>query len=121
MFEFDLLGGKPASPNGVNFDIFRVRLAYGRIDWTNDSLEAGQDWAVFAPLNPTSLASYGIPGSSTSGNAWSRMPQIRYEHREGKKSKFIFTTALLDPNAGDSSGNPAVRVIVLGERGSPRL
>lgn len=118
VFEFDLLGGKPAFANGVNFDIFRVRLAYGRIDWANDSLEAGQDWAVFAPLNPTSLASYAIPGFSTSGNLWNRMPQLRYEHREGKQSKFIFTTALLDPNAGDSSGNPAVRVIGLGERGS---
>lgn len=118
VFEFDLLGGKPAFANGVNFDIFRVRLAYGRIDWANDSLEAGQDWAVFAPLNPTSLASYAIPGFSTSGNLWNRMPQIRYEHREGEESKFIFTTALLDPNAGDSSGNSAVRVIGLGERGS---
>ena len=118
VFEFDLLGGKPAFANGVNFDIFRLRLAYGRIDWAKDSLEAGQDWAVFAPLNPTSLASYAIPGFSTSGNLWNRMPQIRYEHREGGRTKFIFTTALLDPNAGDSSGNPAVRVIGLGERGS---
>ena len=118
VFEFDLLGGKPAFANGVNFDLFRVRLAYGRIDWKKDSLEAGQDWAVFSPLNPTSLASYAIPAFSTSGNLWNRIPQIRYEHREGEKAKFIFTTALLDPNAGDSSGNPAVRVIGLGERGS---
>lgn len=118
VFEFDLLGGKPAFANGANFDIFRLRLAYGRIDWAKNSLEAGQDWAVFSPLNPTSLASYAIPAFSTSGNLWNRMPQIRYEHREGDKSKFIFTTALLDPNAGDSSGNPAVRVIGLGERGS---
>jgi len=118
VFEFDLLGGKPAFANGVNFDIFRVRLAYGRVDWKKNSFEAGQDWAVFSPLNPTSLASYAIPAFSTSGNLWNRMPQIRYEHREGDKSKFIFTTALLDPNAGDSVGNPAVRVIGLGERGS---
>ena len=118
VFEFDLLGGKPAFANGVNFDIFRVRLAYGRIDWADDSLEAGQDWAVFSPLNPTSLASYAIPGFSTSGNLWNRMPQIRYERRHGKKAKFILTTALLDPDAGDSAGNPAVRVIGLGERGT---
>jgi hypothetical protein len=118
VFEFDLLGGKPAFPNGVNFDIFRLRLAYGRVDWKKDSLEAGQDWSVFSPLNPTSLASYAIPGFSTSGNLWIRMPQIRYEHREGDKSKFVFTAAVLDPNAGDSVGNPAVRVIGLGERGS---
>lgn len=118
VFEFDLLGGKPAFPNGVNFDLFRLRLAYGRIDWANDSFEAGQDWAVFAPLNPTSLASFAIPGFATSGNLWNRMPQIRYEHREGEKSKLIFTAAILDPNAGDNTGNPAFRVIGLGERGS---
>jgi hypothetical protein len=118
VFEFDLLGGSPAFANGINFDIFRVRLAYGRVDWSKDSLEAGQDWAVFSPLNPTSLASYAIPGFSTSGNLWNRIPQIRYEHRAGEKTKFIFTTALLDPNAGDNSGNPAARVIGLGERGS---
>src|SRR5436190_22094413 len=41
VFEFDLLGGSPAFANGINFDIFRVRLAYGRVDWKNDSLEAG--------------------------------------------------------------------------------
>lgn len=118
VFEFDLLGGSPAFANGINFDIFRVRLAYGRVDWNRDSLEAGQDWAVFSPLNPTSLASYAIPGFSTSGNLWNRMPQIRYEHRAGDKTKFVFTTALLDPNAGDSSGNPAARPIGLGERGA---
>ncbi|HXU39517.1 MAG TPA: hypothetical protein VN937_24395 [Blastocatellia bacterium] len=118
VFEFDLLGGSPAFANGINFDIFRVRLAYGRVDWKKDSLEAGQDWAVFSPLNPTSLASYAIPGFSTSGNLWNRMPQIRYEHRAGDKTKFVFTTALLDPNAGDSSGNPAARPIGLGERGA---
>ncbi len=118
VFEFDLLGGKPAFANGANFDIFRLRLAYGRVDWTHDSFEAGQDWAVFSPLNPTTLATYAIPGFSTSGNLWNRIPQIRYEHREGEKSKFIFTAALLDPNAGDSAGNPAARVIGLGERGS---
>jgi hypothetical protein len=118
VFEFDLFGGKPAFANGIDSDIFRLRLAYGRIDWKKNSLEAGQDWAVFSPLNPTSLSGYGIPAFSTSGNLWNRIPQIRFEHREGDKSKFIFTTALLDPNAGDSAGNPAARVIGLGERGS---
>src|SRR5262245_50501255 len=118
VFEFDLFGGKPAFPNAIDSDIFRLRLAYGRVDWKKDSFEAGQDWAVFSPLNPTSIVSYGIPVFSTSGNLWNRIPQIRYEHREGEKSKFVFTTAVLDPNAGDNVGNPAARVIALGERGS---
>src|SRR5690606_28039001 len=33
VLEFDLLGGKPAFANGMHFDIFRLRLAYGRVDW----------------------------------------------------------------------------------------
>jgi hypothetical protein len=120
VFEFDLFGGKPALPNGEHFDLFRLRLAYGRIDWQNDSFEAGQDWSVFAPLNPTTLASFAIPGFATSGNLWYRMPQIRYEHRQkiGEKSKLIITVALLDPNAGDHTGNPDFRPIGLGERGA---
>ncbi len=117
VFEFDLFGGKPAISNGEHFDLFRLRLAYGRIDWKNDSFEAGQDWAVFAPLNPTTLASFAIPGFAGSGNLWYRMPQIRYEHREGDKSKFILTTAILDPNAGDNAGNLVLRTLGLGERG----
>jgi hypothetical protein len=120
VFEFDLFGGKPAFPNGAHFDLFRLRLAYGRLDWTNHSLEIGQDWAVFSPLNPTTIASYAIPGFATSGNLWYRLPQLRYEHRRsvGEQSRFIFTAALLDPNAGDHSGNPGFRTLGLGERGA---
>src|ERR1700693_2247551 len=59
--EVGLFGGKAALGNGINMDLPRLRLALGRLDWTNFSLVAGQDWSVFAPLNPTSLASYAIP------------------------------------------------------------
>jgi uncharacterized membrane protein len=119
-FEFDLLGGKPDFPNGMNFDILRVRLAYGRLDWGNHSFEGGQDWTLFSPLNPTTLASYAIPGFSTSGNLWIRSPQIRYEHRitAGEKSGIVIAGAIVDPNAGDNVGNPASRPIGLGERGA---
>ncbi len=118
--EFDMFGGKPAFPNGMDFDLLRVRLAFARLDWKNDSLEAGQDWAVFQPLNPTTLASYAIPGFAGSGNLWYRLPQIRYEHRSsiGDQGKFIVQAAALDPNAGDNSGNPGFRLLGLGERGS---
>ncbi|MBI1748530.1 MAG: hypothetical protein HYR55_18375 [Acidobacteria bacterium] len=120
VFEFDMLGGKPAFTNGVHFDLFRLRLAYGRIDWAKDSLEVGQDWTVFSPLNPTTLASYAIPGLVASGNLWQRLPQIRYEHRAkiGDASKFIFTGALLDPNAGDNGPFAVTRTLGLGERGT---
>lgn len=68
--EVDFLGGKAAFSNGINMDLLRLRLALGRLDWTNFSFVAGQDWSIFAPLNPTSFASYAIPAMSASGNPW---------------------------------------------------
>jgi hypothetical protein len=120
VFEFDMYGGKPAVSNGINADLFRLRLAYGRIDWKNDSVELGQDWSVFSPLNPTTLATYSVSGFSNSGNLWGRFPQVRYEHREdvGERSKLVFTAALLDPNGADNLGNIVSRPLGIGERGA---
>lgn len=119
--EVDFLGGKAAFANGVNMDLLRMRLAYGRLDWTNVSLEAGQDWSIFAPLNPTSFAEYAIPSMSASGNPWIRQPQIRAEfrHSMSDSSKILWQVSAADPNVGDyptttfSSG----RSPLIGERG----
>jgi len=120
-FEFDLLGGKTPFGNGMDMDIFRLRLAYGRLDWKNVAVEAGQDWAIFAPLNPTSLAAFAIPDFSASGNPWIRLPQVRVEVGAGPRdgSHLLVQAAALDPNAGDyptatfsSSRQPGI-----GERG----
>ena len=101
--EVDFFGGKAALGNGINMDLPRLRLALGRLDWTNFSLVAGQDWSVFAPLNPTSLASYAIPAMSASGNPWIRSPQIRGEMRHGLSdtAKFQWQIAATDPDVGD--------------------
>jgi len=97
-FEFDLFGGKTPLGNGMDMDIFRLRLAFGRLDWKHVAFEAGQDWALFAPLNPTSLAGFAIPDFSTSGNPWIRLPQLRAEFSGGS---FLWQVAALDPNMGD--------------------
>jgi hypothetical protein len=101
--EVDFFGGKAALGNGINMDLLRLRLALGRLDWTNFSLVAGQDWSVFAPLNPTSLASYAIPAMSASGNPWIRTPQIRGELRHGisDTAKLQWQIAATDPDVGD--------------------
>src|SRR6266851_5729988 len=123
-FEFDLLGGKAAFSNGINMDLFRVRLAFGRLDWQNFSLVAGQDWSIFAPLNPTTLAEFAIPGFSASGNPWIRMPQLRAElrHAYSDSTRIQLQLAATDPDMGDyqtavfSSG----RTPGIGERGRRR-
>jgi hypothetical protein len=101
--EVDFFGGKAALGNGINMDLPRLRIALGRIDWENFSLVAGQDWSVFAPLNPTSLAEYAIPSMSASGNPWIRSPQIRAEirHAMSDQAKLQWQIAATDPDMGD--------------------
>ena len=118
--EVDFFGGKAALGNGVNMDLLRLRLALGRLDWKDFSLVAGQDWSVFAPLNPTSLASYAIPAMSASGNPWIRSPQLRAEwrHALSDSSKFQWQIGATDPNVGDyGTAFLTSRSPLIGERG----
>ena len=117
--EVDFLGGKAGFTNGISMDLVRLRLAYGRLDWAHFSLEAGQDWTIFAPLNPTSLAEFAIPSLSASGNLWIRTPQLRAEwknHLGG--GNVLWQWALLDPDIGDNAAAYSVaRVPKAGELG----
>lgn len=118
--EVDFLGGSVGFTNGINMDLLRLRLAYGRLDWQHFSVEAGQDWVIFAPLNPTSLAEFAIPSLSASGNLWIRTPQIRTEWRSssGENAGFLWQLAALDPNIGDNPAEySAARVPEDGELG----
>ncbi|HWD97920.1 MAG TPA: hypothetical protein VG345_02745 [Bryobacteraceae bacterium] len=119
--EMDFLGGSAPFGNGVNMYVPRLRLAFGRLDWKNVSFEGGQDWSIFAPLNPTSLAEYAIPGLSASGNPWIRMPQIRAEAHGsiGGGLSLLAQFAAIDPNMGDYSTTTfsATRPPGIGERG----
>jgi hypothetical protein len=120
-FEFDLFGGKTPLANGMDMDLFRLRLAYGRLDWAHVAVEAGQDWGVFAPLNPTSLAGFAIPDFAASGNPWIRLPQIRAELKTGSPDgqRFLWQVAALDPNTGDypTAAFSTSRQPGVGERG----
>jgi len=119
--EVDFLGGKAPFGNGVNMDLIRLRLAYGRMDWHNFALEAGQDWAIFAPLNPTSYAEFAIPEFSASGNPWIRMPQLRAEVHGSVTDNvnLLVQLAAIDPNMGDYNTTifSATRAPGIGERG----
>jgi hypothetical protein len=121
VFEFDMMGGQAPYPNGVGMNLFRMRLAYGRLDWTHWSVEAGQDWSIFAPLNPTSLNEYGIPEFTATGNAWIRTPQIRVEAKTKNASgnNLLWQVLASDPNMGDASTTTVTvaRAPGIGERG----
>ncbi len=99
--EADFFGGFPAIGVGDNFGIVRLRLAFARLDWEKTSLEAGQDWMVFAPNNPVSIAAAAIPQMAAAGNAWARLPQIRLERRWAS-GRVVWQGAVLAPSTGDS-------------------
>jgi hypothetical protein len=92
--EADFFGGFPAVGVGDNFGIVRLRLAFVRLDWEKTSVEAGQDWMVFAPNNPVSIAAVAIPQMAAAGNPWARLPQIRLERRWASGKVFVARRAI---------------------------
>jgi hypothetical protein len=98
--EADFYGGFPTIGTGENFGQVRLRLAAARFDWTSTSMVIGQDWMVFAPVNPNSLACAAIPLFAASGNAWARLPQVKLERRFGAG---LVQAAVLAPQSGDFS------------------
>jgi hypothetical protein len=121
--KFDFAGGIPSTPYGTSTGIARLRTGTIRVDWTNTSVIAGQDFLFFAPLAPTSLASLAVPALSYNGNLWSWTPQVRVEHnfRIAESSSLIVEGGILDslsgdlqdseyyrgPTKGEASGQPA--------------
>ncbi len=99
VLEADFFGGFPSIGIGENFGVVRLRLANARLDWEKTSVTIGQDWMVFAPVNPTSLAAAAIPQMAAAGNPWARIPQIKLERKLNKN--FTFQGAILAPQTGD--------------------
>jgi hypothetical protein len=98
VLEGDFFGGYPAVGIGDNMGVFRLRLANARLDWAKGSLVVGQDWMIFAPLNPLSISSAGIPLFAAAGNPWSRLPQVR---GEWKTKTVLLQGGVLAPQTGD--------------------
>jgi len=97
--EADFYGGLPSVGVGENMGVLRLRLAHVRLDWEKTSFLIGQDWVLFAPNSPTSLAAAAIPQFAAAGNPWSRLPQVRVEQKIGKN--FKWQGAVLAPGTGD--------------------
>ncbi len=105
ILEADFFGGFPSVGIGENFGVVRLRLANARLDWEKTSVTVGQEWMVFAPVNPTSLAASAIPQMAAAGNPWARIPQIKVERKLNKN--FTWAGAILAPQTGDFLTNAA--------------
>ncbi len=95
----DFFGGFPQTQFGSTNGLLRLREAYGRIDWDNDSLTFGQQGLIFSPLSPTSLATVAQPAFSWAGNLWVWTPQAALEHHfHTSESSFMSVqAAVMDP------------------------
>jgi hypothetical protein len=103
--EADFFGGFPSVGIGENFGVVRLRLANARLDWEKTSVTVGQDWMVFAPVNPTSLAAAAIPQMAAAGNNWARLPQFKVETKLNQN--ITWQGAVLAPQTGDAPTNAA--------------
>jgi hypothetical protein len=113
----DFAGGFPATWNGVNSGMFRLRTASMRMDWKDTSLVMGQDSAFFSPLSPTSFASLAVPALNYAGNLWAWSPQVRVEHRFELSPDQNITVqgGILDNLTGEFPGDSYARVPSAGE------
>lgn len=105
ILEADFFGGFPSIGIGENFGVVRLRLANIRLDWEKTAVTFGQDWSVFAPVSPTSLAAAAIPQMAAAGNNWARLPQIRVDTKLHKN--VLFQGAIAAQQTGDSATNAA--------------
>jgi hypothetical protein len=119
-FEMDAYSAVAPFADGINMGLFRIRLAYGRLDWQNYALEIGQDWSIFAPLNPTSLAMYAVAEFNAAGNPWIRLPQVRLEAKQtlNSSNRLLYQIAASDPDDGDFNESfTGTRLTGVGELG----
>ena len=120
--EIDFFGARPASGHGAVFNQPRLRLALVSLAHASGwALVAGQDWAIFAPANPTSFAHYAVPLAASGGNPWMRLPQFRLQKSSrmgGSKALLVQLAALRPTSGGDSptAGSLADPVALSGER-----
>jgi len=77
-FEIDFYGGYyPTNGNSwVTQVLPRLRLFYVAVSFDKIKIVAGQDWMLFAPVNPDSIHHMELPALSNTGNLWSRLPQL---------------------------------------------
>jgi len=95
----DFFGGVPNFNNGTVMGLPRLIIAYGRLEGETLGLQVGQDAAMLAPRDPTSLAARSFPLFFRSGNLYLRVPQARVEYRPN--SAWTFKTGIVSPIAGD--------------------
>jgi hypothetical protein len=97
----DFYGGVPGFSTGTAMGLPRLLYAFGRLETDRTALEIGQDHAILAPRDPTSLAALSFPLLYRSGNLYLRTPQVRVER--SLRGGVSVTGGIVAPLAGDAA------------------
>ena len=97
-------------PTALNL---RLRTVDANLDWKDTQISMGLQTPLVTPLSPTSFASVGEPPLSWAGNLWTWLPQVTLTHRRAitDSSHAIFAFGLLDPEAGNVTGEQAYGIM----------
>ncbi len=98
---FDFLGGTSAFQTGPTIGLPRLLYAFTRFETDRTAIEVGQDHAIVAPRDPTSIAAQAFPALFRSGNLYLRAPQVRVERRFG--DGIDVRGGIVAPIAGDAA------------------
>jgi hypothetical protein len=102
--DVDVFGGQQPSTGGRTFPLVRLRRAFAVLERGRLTLFAGQEAPPIAEINPSSLASIGIPEFAGAGNLWLWIPQLRIGARVAEVGavRLGLEAALLAPTSGDA-------------------
>ena len=98
---FDFLGGTSAFQTGPTIGLPRLLYAFTRFETERTAIEVGQDNAIVAPRDPTSIAAQAFPVLYRSGNLYLRAPQARVERDLGRGVNV--RAGIVAPVAGDAA------------------
>ncbi|MEP6686776.1 MAG: hypothetical protein ABJC36_00415 [Gemmatimonadales bacterium] len=102
--DVDVFGGQQPSTGGRTFPLVRLRRAIAVLERGRLTLLAGQEAPPIAEINPSSLASIGIPDFVGAGNLWLWIPQLRVGVRAADVGavRVGLEAAVLAPTSGDA-------------------
>jgi hypothetical protein len=102
--DVDFFGGQQPSTGGRTFPLVRLRRAFAEFSRGRMTLFVGQEAPPIVEINPSSLASIGVPEFAGAGNLWLWIPQVRLgvDVSTVGAARFGIELAALAPTSGDA-------------------
>jgi hypothetical protein len=102
--DVDFFGGQQPSTGGRTFPLLRIRRAFAEYTRGRLGVLVGQEAPPIVEINPSSLASIGIPGFAGAGNLWLWIPQVRVgvDVAQLGSARLGVEIAALAPTSGDA-------------------